>query len=114
MLRRSKNEVLLSLPPKKEIHVNHGLTKLQVNIYINLSNKKVPSKSSAYKHNLLMQLRKICCHPYLFEDVEDSDLPVTGDHLINSSGNMIVLHKLLLKLKKKRDSAKKTLSMSTD
>jgi len=49
-----------------------------------------------------MQLRKICCHPYLFDDVEDRDLPVLGEHLINSSGKMIVLDKLLLKLKNEK------------
>ena len=38
-----------------------------------------------------MQLRKICCHPYLFDEVEDKELPVFGDHIINSSGKMIVL-----------------------
>ena len=49
-----------------------------------------------------MQLRKICCHPYLFEDVEDKDLPVLGDHLIYASGKMIVLDKLLIKLKQEK------------
>lgn len=57
MLRRSKTDVLQSLPPKKEIHVYTGLTKLQVNMYVNLLNKKVPiisSETSRYYSNLLM------------------------------------------------------------
>lgn len=46
----------------------------------------------------LMQLRKVCCHPYLFEDIEDPSLPVYGDHLVTSCGKMDVLDKLLNKL----------------
>ena len=48
--------------------------------------------------NLLMELRKICNHPYLFDNVEDPDAPLLGDHLINTCGKMIVLDKLLKKL----------------
>lgn len=50
-------------------------------------------------NNALMQLRKICCHPYIFPEVEDPSLPVHGDHLITASGKMVVLDKLLYKLK---------------
>jgi SWI/SNF-related matrix-associated actin-dependent regulator of chromatin subfamily A member 5 len=42
-----------------------------------------------------MQLRKVCNHPYLFEGIEDPSLPTLGDHLINTSGKMIVLDKIL-------------------
>jgi SWI/SNF-related matrix-associated actin-dependent regulator of chromatin subfamily A member 5 len=49
--------------------------------------------------NLLMQLRKVSCHPYLFPEVEADDLPVYGDHLMQTCGKMIVLDKLLNKLR---------------
>jgi SWI/SNF-related matrix-associated actin-dependent regulator of chromatin subfamily A member 5 len=36
--------------------------------------------------NILMQLRKCCGHPYLFEGVEDRSLPALGEHLVESCG----------------------------
>lgn len=46
-----------------------------------------------------MHLRKVCNHPYLFEGAEDPSLPVLGDHLIETSGKMMILDKILNKLK---------------
>jgi len=48
-----------------------------------------------------MQLRKACNHPYLFEGVEDQNLPELGEHLINNSSKMRILDKLLAKLYEK-------------
>ncbi len=48
--------------------------------------------------NTLMQLRKVCNHPYLFEGVEDANAPVLGEHLVEACGKMLVLDKLLKKL----------------
>jgi len=45
-----------------------------------------------------MQLRKACNHPYLFPDIEDKALPYVGEHLVEHSGKMIVLDRLLKKL----------------
>lgn len=47
--------------------------------------------------NLVMQLRKISSHPYLFDWPSD---PVTGelvvdDNLVNASGKMLLLNRLL-------------------
>ena len=50
--------------------------------------------------NLVMQLRKCCNHPYLFEGAEDKSLPPFGDHLVTNCGKLLVLDKLLLRLKK--------------
>lgn len=49
--------------------------------------------------NVLMQLRKVCNHPYLFEGAEPGPPYIDGPHLWESSGKMIILHKLLQKLK---------------
>jgi hypothetical protein len=51
--------------------------------------------------NLLMQLRKVCNHPYLFNiDAEpDFDGQTTGEDIVEVSGKMTVLDKLLNKLK---------------
>ncbi len=47
-----------------------------------------------------MQLRKVCAHPYLFGGIEDPKAPPYGDHLIENSGKMQLLDKLLKKLLK--------------
>lgn len=49
-----------------------------------------------------MQLRKICAHPYLFGGIEDPKAPPYGDHLIENSGKMQLLDKLLKKLLKEK------------
>ena len=50
--------------------------------------------------NILMQLRKDCNHPYLFDGAEEGP-PYDPDltHLVNNSGKFKVLDKLLDKLK---------------
>jgi SWI/SNF-related matrix-associated actin-dependent regulator of chromatin subfamily A member 5 len=42
-------------------------------------------------------LRKVCNHPYLFHGIEPEGAPIYGDHLINVSGKMRFLDKLLKK-----------------
>ncbi len=41
-------------------------------------------KSNVKLLNILMQLRKTCNHPYLFEGVEDRSLDPMGEHLIEN------------------------------
>ena len=49
--------------------------------------------------NELMQLRKICQHPFLFESVEDKINPssMIDDKLIRSSGKIELLNRILPK-----------------
>merc|ERR1719478_450005 len=49
--------------------------------------------------NIVMQLRKVCNHPYLFEGVEDRSLDPLGEHLVEACGKLRLLDKLLAKLK---------------
>ncbi|GAX78544.1 hypothetical protein CEUSTIGMA_g5984.t1 [Chlamydomonas eustigma] len=50
--------------------------------------------------NLLMQLRKCCNHPFMFPDSEpDYDGSTTGEEIVEGSGKMKVLDRLLEKLK---------------
>ncbi|GFH13582.1 uncharacterized protein HaLaN_09500 [Haematococcus lacustris] len=53
--------------------------------------------------NLLMQLRKVCNHPYLFNiDAEPNfDGVTTGEDIVEASGKMQVLDRMLQKLKQK-------------
>lgn len=46
---------------------------------------------------MLMQLRKVCNHPYMFDNVEGEDLDEFGEHLVTNSGKMMFLDKLLIK-----------------
>jgi SWI/SNF-related matrix-associated actin-dependent regulator of chromatin subfamily A member 5 len=70
MLRRTKLEVEKNLPPKKEVHIFVGLTDVQIKLYKNLlQNRNASEDDKKHYLNLLMQLRKACNHPYLFEDI---------------------------------------------
>jgi SWI/SNF-related matrix-associated actin-dependent regulator of chromatin subfamily A member 5 len=51
--------------------------------------------------NTMMQLRKCCNHPYLFDGVEDKTLDPFGDHLVTHSGKLVLLDKLLPRLQSK-------------
>jgi SWI/SNF-related matrix-associated actin-dependent regulator of chromatin subfamily A member 5 len=53
--------------------------------------------------NVVMQLRKCCNHPYLFQGAEPGPPYFTGEHLVENSGKMVLLDKLLVKLRE-RDS----------
>ena len=71
MLRRTKAEVEKNLPPKKEVLIHVGLTDLQLKVYKNLlQNRNASEDEKKYYLNLLMQLRKVCNHPYLFQGIE--------------------------------------------
>ena len=72
VLRRTKVEVERGIPPKKEIIVNVGLTQLQRDLYKKiLTNELTKVGGTGGYLNTLMQLRKVCNHPFLFSGVED-------------------------------------------
>ena len=57
--------------------------------------------------NIAMELRKVCCHPFLIKDAEDKimqEFPnpqsptVILEALVRSSGKMVLIDKLLPKL----------------
>ncbi|KAH8084456.1 helicase [Aureococcus anophagefferens] len=113
MLRRLKVDVETGLPPKLETVVQCPLAPQQVFWYRSLLLKenaalrKVEGGGDAagapkgtYKSllNLLMQLRKTCCHPFLFPDAEGDPDETTLEELVAASGKLRVLDRLLLKL----------------
>ena len=53
--------------------------------------------------NTVMQLRKVCSHPFLFDWPIDANTrhPVLGEELVNASGKMMVLDRLLRELFKR-------------
>ena len=100
MKRRTKKEVETSLPPKTEMTLYISLTPLQVDMYRNYARYQNPIGHNIWERykNPQVQLRKICAHPYMFEGVEPDYLPDPGLKLIEVSGKLVVLDKLLNKL----------------
>jgi len=47
----------------------------------------------------VMQLRKCCNHPYLFDGAEPGPPYTTDQHIIDNAGKMVVLDKLLKRMK---------------
>ncbi|KAG2463900.1 SMCA1 protein, partial [Polypterus senegalus] len=105
LLRRIKAEVEKSLPPKKEVKIYLGFSKMQREWYTKILMKDIDILNSAGKMdkmrllNILMQLRKCCNHPYLFDGAEPGPPYTTDTHLVTNSGKMLALDKLLPKVK---------------
>ena len=105
LLRRLKAEVEKSLPPKKETILKIGMSDLQKQIYKRILQKDIDVVNSGSDRsrllNMVMQLRKCCNHPYLFEGAEPGPPYITGEHLVTTSGKLILLDKLLPKLQQR-------------
>eukprot|EP00656_Telonema_subtile_P050795 TRINITY_DN6671_c0_g1_i12.p1 TRINITY_DN6671_c0_g1~~TRINITY_DN6671_c0_g1_i12.p1 ORF type:complete len:482 (-),score=105.47 TRINITY_DN6671_c0_g1_i12:39-1484(-) len=104
LLRRLKTEVAKDLPPKKELQIMCGLSEMQQYYYKKLIERDIDavngvSASRSRLLNILMQLRKCCNHPYLFDGAEQGPPYINGPHIIENSGKMVILDKLLVKLK---------------
>jgi superfamily II DNA or RNA helicase len=103
ILRRTKEEVLGDLPAKKEMILYTGLSEMQLKYYRWILTKDVKtfSKDKNSLMNVVVNLRKACNHPYLFNGAEPlfEGEYKSGDHIILNSGKLVVLDKLLPKLK---------------
>jgi SWI/SNF-related matrix-associated actin-dependent regulator of chromatin subfamily A member 5 len=105
LLRRLKADVLISLPPKIETKLYIGLSEMQREWYMRVLHRDathlnaIGGSDRVRLLNMLMQLRKVCNHPYLFEGAEPGPPYVEGSHLWENCGKMTLLHKLLPKLK---------------
>ncbi|KAG9294994.1 hypothetical protein G9A89_017788 [Geosiphon pyriformis] len=115
-LRRTKEQVLGFLPPKAEIIVPVAMTSLQKKLCKEILAKNVEllktitSKATVAKQrkmslqNVLMEVRKVLCHPYLMPGIEDTtieDDAIIHKNLVEASGKLILLQKMLPKLKAK-------------
>ncbi|KAL9921619.1 chromatin-remodeling complex ATPase chain Iswi-like [Glossina fuscipes fuscipes] len=104
LLRRLKLEVENGLKPKNEIKISVGLSKMQREWYTKILMKDfdiingVGMMVKMRLLNTLMQLRKCTNHPYLFDGAEPGPPYTTDTHLVNNSGKMVILDKLLPKL----------------
>ncbi|CAH3039125.1 unnamed protein product, partial [Porites lobata] len=104
LLRRLKADVETRLLPKKETKIYVGLTKMQRYWYTKILMKDIDVVNGAGKSdkmrllNILMQLRKCTNHPYLFDGAEPGPPYTTDQHLVDNSGKLRVLDKLLFRL----------------
>ena len=105
LLRRLKAEVEKNLPPKKEMILKVGMSDMQREYYKKALQKDIAVVNSGGDRsrllNMVMQLRKCCNHPYLFQGAEPGPPYFTGEHLIENSGKLMLLDKLLKRLKQK-------------
>ena len=106
LLRRVKADVEKSLLPKKEVNLYIGMADMQVKWYQKILEKDIDAvngaggkrESKTRLLNIVMQLRKCCNHPYLFEGAEPGPPYTTDEHLVFNSGKMLVLDRLLKRL----------------
>ncbi|KAH9045404.1 P-loop containing nucleoside triphosphate hydrolase protein [Lactarius pseudohatsudake] len=109
LLRRVKSDVEKNLLPKKEINIYVGLTDMQRKWYRSVLEKDIDAvngltgkkEGKTRLMNMVMQLRKVTCHPYLFDGAEPGPPYTTDEHLIQNSGKMVILDKLLKNMKEK-------------
>lgn len=108
LLRRVKTDVEMDLPKKEERIINTILTPAQQRLYQATLNRQLhellaTSKAKARGtglQNLIMQLRKCCNHPYLFEwPVDDQGEEVVDERLVETSGKLQMLDRLLPRLR---------------
>ncbi|KAE9345020.1 Chromodomain-helicase-DNA-binding protein 7 [Phytophthora fragariae] len=120
MLRRVKEDVEKSIPPKEETIVDVELTTMQKKYYraIFERNRSFLNMGAtgtvANLVNVEMELRKCCNHPFLIRGVEDKECAGFDEQLrtkilIQASGKTVLLDKLLTKF---RQENKKVLIFS--
>ena len=109
LLRRLKKDVEKDLPDKQERVIKCRFSALQAKLYKQLVtyNKMSVSDGKGGKtgmrglSNMLMQLRKLCNHPFVFEQVEEQMNPDKGtnDLLWRTAGKFELLDRILPKFK---------------
>lgn len=117
LLRRMKEDVAKNIPPKEETIIQCELTNLQKQYYraIYERNRAFLAKSGTTGQaerdhrislmNIVMQLRKVCSHPFLLPGIEDKETANANTNeeflksLVSASGKLVLIDKLLPKLK---------------
>ncbi|KAL8815489.1 MAG: hypothetical protein Q9223_005370 [Gallowayella weberi] len=107
LLRRLKKDVEKDLPDKQERVIKCRFSALQAKLYkqlvtsnkISVSDGKGGIKGMKGLSNMLMQLRKLCNHPFVFEEVENQMNPekLTNDLLWRTAGKFELLDRVMPK-----------------
>ncbi|KAM3966517.1 LOW QUALITY PROTEIN: ATP-dependent helicase brm [Aphomia sociella] len=119
LLRRLKKEVESQLPDKVEYIIKCDMSGLQRVLYKHMQSKGVLLTDGSEKGNkgkggakalmnTIVQLRKLCNHPFMFQHIEEKFCDhvgtgggvVTGPDLYRVSGKFELLDRILPKLKK--------------
>ncbi|KAI9297913.1 hypothetical protein K502DRAFT_287160 [Neoconidiobolus thromboides FSU 785] len=108
LLRRLKKDVESELPDKVEKIVKCEMSLVQSKVYNRIASKeslvlqadgKGARVTSRSLNNTIMQLRKVCNHPFVFREVEDEINPryENGEILYRVSGKFELLDRILPK-----------------
>lgn len=113
-LRRTKAQVLTFLPPMAQIIVPVSMSVVQKKLYLSIlaknpdlirgilgGGKDLHAKERATLSNILMQLRKCLCHPFVYsQTIEERNVSSAVSHrnLVEASGKLQLLELLLPKL----------------
>ncbi|MQL84947.1 hypothetical protein Taro_017458, partial [Colocasia esculenta] len=104
MLRRLKKDAMQNIPPKTERMVPVELTSIQAEYYRAMLTKNYQilrniGKGVAQQSmlNIVMQLRKVCNHPYLIPGTEpdSGSVEFLQEMRIKASGKLTLLHSML-------------------
>ena len=112
LLRRMKKDVLIKMPPKREVVVYCGMSSLQSEYYSLVANGNlrdtlvkmgIEGAKETSQINNTMNFRKVCNHPFLFGEPRDASGAYLGDVnpqlLVMASGKFKLLDRMLPKLK---------------
>lgn len=110
LLRRLKKDVEKDLPDKSEKVIKCRFSALQARLYKQMMthNKLVVSDGKGGKtgakglSNMIMQLRKLCNHPFVFQEVENQMNPqnTSNDLLWRTAGKFELLDRILPKYRR--------------
>lgn len=109
MLRRLKKDAMQNIPPKTERMVPVELTSIQAEYYRAMLTKNYQILRNAGKGgaqqsmlNIVMQLRKVCNHPYLIPgtEPESGSVEFLQEMRIKASAKLTLLHSMLKSLYK--------------
>ncbi|KAL0291025.1 UNVERIFIED_CONTAM: CHD3-type chromatin-remodeling factor PICKLE [Sesamum angustifolium] len=122
-LNRSVNlnhlDIFISLLAKSYLHLQSALAYRSVIRSLCVEGSMFPSIFSCYTScdvcnhmeiltrkggadsliNVVMELRKLCCHPFMLEGVEPEDANEFNKQLLETSGKLQLLDKMMVKLK---------------
>lgn len=107
-LRRTKEQVLKTLPPRYELIVPLSMSTLQKEVYKQCLSGEIQetlaqvtqAKRQAGLSNIFVNLRKVLNHPYLLDGVETSQSSAEEiqKNMINASAKLKLFHQMLPKL----------------
>lgn len=115
-LRRTKAGVLKFLPPMAQIILPVTMTVIQEKLSKSImaknpqlikaifANGKMTLKERGSLNNILMQLRKCLCHPFMYSDaIEEKNVDAVVEHrnLVEASAKLLLLEVMLPKLKER-------------